>query len=337
MSELGNDHPALRRCWHPVARSSEVAEQPHRAVLLGEPWVLFRDEAGRLSAFADRCPHRRAPLSLGSCEAGTIRCSYHGWRFDAQGRCVEIPALGDGATLPPRAALQAPAGLAEAHGMIYLAPEEPLSSLPTMAEDAEAGFMAGDLRVIRTRGAAALLADNFLDMAHFPFVHAGTFGAQEAAFVEPYEVVRHELGHEVVITHAFANREDPGVAEGLRPLLQQRRLTYRYTAPFHLALRIDFLDAGGTNSIGFFLCPEDAETTRIYSSLWRDDLDGDEARMAEAIAFEIAVVEEDLRLQSAYDLLSIPLDPTEEVHVRSDKTTLELRRILAELVERAAR
>jgi vanillate O-demethylase monooxygenase subunit len=337
MTELGNDHPALRRCWHPIERSSAIGSAPHRAVLLGEPWVLWRTDTGELVAFADRCPHRRAPLSLGSREGATIRCAYHGWRFDESGGCVEIPSLGPGASLPPRAALEAPAGLAEAHGMVYLAPEEPLNELPDMVEDGIDGFMVGDLAPITTRGAAALLADNFLDMAHFPYVHAGTFGTDEAAEVAPYEVERGDLSHQVVLTHAFANREDPGVAAGIRPLIQTRRLTYRYTAPFHLALRIDFLDAGGTNAIGFFLCPEGPETTRIYSSLWRDDLDGDPVRMEEAIDFEVAVVEEDLRLQSRFDLLSVPLEPNIEVHVRADKTTIEMRRILAELVDRASR
>ena len=121
---LSNVDPALRRCWHPVARPSEVAEQPRKVVLLGEPWVLYRAD-GRIVAFADRCPHRRTPLSLGYCQAGVLRCAYHGWRFDAAGACVEIPALGPGAPLPPAARLSPPAGLVEAHGIVFLAPEDP--------------------------------------------------------------------------------------------------------------------------------------------------------------------------------------------------------------------
>ena len=221
--------------------------------------------------------------------------------------------------------------------MIYLAPEDPVVPVPTMAEDGDESFLVGDLPVITTRGSAALLADNFLDMAHFPFVHAGTFGAEEERDVAPYEVVREGLTTTVAFTHAFANREDPGVEAGLRPLIQQRRLIYRFTAPFHLSLRIEYLDAGGVNTIGFFLCPQDAETVRVYSTLWRDDLDGDVERMAEAVAFETAVVEEDLRIQSAYDVLSVPLALNVEAHTRADKTTLEMRRVLIDLVAEAAR
>ena len=145
----------------------------------------------------------------------------------------------------------------------------------------------------RRAASAGLLADNFLDMAHFPFIHAQTFGAGEAREVPKYTVTRNGLQFEASYEHEFSNREDPGVAAGLRPLLQRRRLTYRYTAPFHLELAIEFLDAGGTNVIGFFLTPLDDERVRIYSSLWRNDLDGSQERMAEAIDFEVAVVNED--------------------------------------------
>jgi phenylpropionate dioxygenase-like ring-hydroxylating dioxygenase large terminal subunit len=192
--------------------------------------------------------------------------------------------------------------------------------------------MVGPLPTLRARGSAGLLADNFLDIAHFPFVHAGTFGTEEAAEVAPFAVARDDWSFTVSYEHPFAHREDPGVATGLRPLVQTRRLTYRLSAPFHLRLRIDFVDSGGSNVIGFFIQPETDETCRLFTTLWRDDLDGDEARMGEAVAFEVAVLREDLRIQEAYHDLVLPLDPTAEVHTRADRATLELRRVLADLV-----
>ena len=88
---LNNTHPALRSAWHPAARSSEIGEQPVRVEVLGKPYVVFRSSEGELVAFLDRCPHRLAPLSLGRPEDDVLRCAYHGWCFDASGRCVEIP------------------------------------------------------------------------------------------------------------------------------------------------------------------------------------------------------------------------------------------------------
>jgi phenylpropionate dioxygenase-like ring-hydroxylating dioxygenase large terminal subunit len=328
---LSNVDPALRHCWHPVARPDEVGEQPMRVLLLGEPWVLYR-AGGRIVAFADRCPHRHSPLSLGHCEADVLQCAYHGWRFDGSGACVEIPALGAGAALPPAARLSPPAGLVEAHGMVFLAPEEPMAPLGSIPEADDPSFTVGELPTLVTRGSAGLLADNFLDVAHFPFVHAGTFGADEAAEVPQYVVARDDWSFTMSYEHPFANREDPGVASGARPLVQTRRLTYRLDAPFHLRLRIDFVEAGGSNVIGFFIQPQTADTCRLFTTLWRDDLAGDEDRMAAAVDFEVAVLREDLRIQEAFDDLVLPLSPTAEVHTRADRTTLELRRVLSDFV-----
>ncbi|HLH45635.1 MAG TPA: hypothetical protein VKV25_00670, partial [Acidimicrobiales bacterium] len=189
-----------------------------------------------------------------------------------------------------------------------------------------------DLPLFDARAGAGLLADNFLDIAHFPFVHAATFGADESTFVEPYEVQRVEWGFDSTYTHAFANREDPGVASGVRPLVQTRRMTYRYRAPLTLLLRLDYLDSGGTNVIGFFIQPVDEEHCRIRSSLWRDDVGGDPVRRESVAAFEVAVVREDLALQATYRGLGLPLDVRAEVHTRADRNTVELRRVLSEFV-----
>lgn len=324
----------MRRAWQPLCRQSEVTATPTAFKLLGEQWVAWRNPRGDIKVFADRCPHRFAPLSLGSCDGDGVRCGYHGWLFDTDGSCIEIPALGVGSPIPSRAQLRAPSGVALDHGMVFIAIDEPLTNAPTLAVADGNSFQAGDLPVITTRGSAALLADNFLDMAHFPFVHVGTFGSDEAREVPQYSVERSEFGFSAAYEHEFANREDPGVATGERPLVQRRRLTYHYSAPFHLVLEIEFLDAGGTNVIGFFLTPEDADTVRIYSTLWRNDLDGSIEKMQEAIDFEVRVISEDLLIQSRYERLEMPLDLKTEVHTRADKTTLEFRRVLGEFVEK---
>lgn len=332
---LTNTHPALRKCWHPVARSGEVGTEPFRVELLGEPWVIFRN-AGGLVAFADRCPHRRAPLSLGTREGEALRCAYHGWCFDGEGRCVEIPALGPGSAIPPAARLESPFGVAERLGMIFLAPEEPLVGLPEVGEEGVAGFVRLELAPTRSRVSAGLMADNFLDFAHFPFVHRGTFGADEAAEIHPFEVRRDGPGLVLEYEHPFANREDPAVAAGTRPLVQTRRMTYRFLVPFFLSLKIEYLEAGGVNTIGFFLQPESDESCRIYTTLWRDDVGNGVTDIEAALAFEQQVLDEDLAVQSRYDELYLPLDVRAEVHTRADRHTVELRRILAEFVAEAA-
>lgn len=84
----------LRLFWQPVALAAELpAERPVKAVrLLGEDLVLFRSPEGRYGLIERHCAHRGADLSFGRLEAGGLRCTFHGWLYDADGRCVVQPA-----------------------------------------------------------------------------------------------------------------------------------------------------------------------------------------------------------------------------------------------------
>jgi phthalate 4,5-dioxygenase oxygenase subunit len=94
----------LRRYWQPVALTDEfLSGRPVKAVrLLGENFVLFRDEEGRYGLLDRDCPHRNADLAYGRLEAGGLRCPFHGWLFDVDGRCLETPAEPVGSRLCDR-------------------------------------------------------------------------------------------------------------------------------------------------------------------------------------------------------------------------------------------
>ncbi len=82
----------LRRYWYPVAAAPELDREPVLAVkILGEELVLFRTEEGELGLVDRRCPHRGAALEYGIPEAKGLRCSYHGWKYDTRGQCIEQP------------------------------------------------------------------------------------------------------------------------------------------------------------------------------------------------------------------------------------------------------
>ncbi len=83
----------LRRYWMPVCPAAEInAQKPKRRVrILGEDLVLFRDGGGRLGLLPEHCPHRHASLYFGFVEEDGLRCAYHGWKFDAAGKCLEQP------------------------------------------------------------------------------------------------------------------------------------------------------------------------------------------------------------------------------------------------------
>lgn len=101
----------LRSYWQPVALVDEfdprldprMAQRPLKAVrVLGQDLVLFRDAAGAWGLLDRDCPHRGADLAFGRHEGDGVRCPFHGWKFDAAGRCMETPAEPAGSKLCER-------------------------------------------------------------------------------------------------------------------------------------------------------------------------------------------------------------------------------------------
>ncbi len=85
----------FRSYWLPALLTSQLPERdgpPIRVRLLGEDLVAFRDTAGHVGLVSAFCPHRRAPMFFGRNEEQGLRCVYHGWKFDRDGACVDMPS-----------------------------------------------------------------------------------------------------------------------------------------------------------------------------------------------------------------------------------------------------
>ncbi len=81
----------LRRYWQPVCLSAELDDLPRKLRILDEELVAFRDGSGRVGVMDLHCMHRGASLEYGRLEHDGIRCCYHGWKYDAEGRCLDQP------------------------------------------------------------------------------------------------------------------------------------------------------------------------------------------------------------------------------------------------------
>lgn len=166
---------SLRDYWLPLEFADRIGEsEPCGTSVLGRPIVLFRDETGAVRCLEDRCPHRGTPLSVGSVEAGLLRCGYHGWEFDGCGRCTRIPSVADREIRVARKLVKSlPA--AERGGLVWVWPgnpeladetEIPVPCLPPADEPFAALKQHYDIRVHYS-----LLAANLSDPAHVQFVH----------------------------------------------------------------------------------------------------------------------------------------------------------------------
>jgi len=333
VTEFTNLHPALTCFWHPVATSDSVSDTPFGVELAGQRWALVRLD-GAVAAFADQCPHRRARLSAGSIVNETLQCRYHGWRYTGSGACVEIPALGPQASIPARARLTPAAHVTEADGLIWLAPQEPRAPCPSLQPPPIDSHDVATIHlpVMRVDANAALLIDNFLDEAHLPFVHKATIGGAGPEEIPRADVDRKGLSFTAIRMHEFTNRTDPAVIAGERPAVQQRRMTYSYTAPLHATLLLEMLDAGDWQYLTFTVSPVNATSCVVYQTLTGPCLTDPVAAKA-AAEYEMSIFEEDLDLQrSALQGLEFPLEIETELHTRADRVCVEFRRVLADAV-----
>lgn len=194
LTEVGAGTPMgelLRRYWHPVGRVEDAASTPRAVRALGEDLVLFRDGQGRAGLVHARCAHRGTTLYYGKVEDRGIRCCYHGWLFDVEGRCLEQPCEPGGGTQRDR--MRQPwYAVQERYGLVfaYMGPPELKPALPRyeVLEHLDPGeFLEADANSVGGGGPVIVPCnwlqhyENLMDTYHVPILHGSFSGAQ---FVE---------------------------------------------------------------------------------------------------------------------------------------------------------
>lgn len=180
----------LRRYWHPFAVAADATSVPKAVRVLGEDLILFRDGQGRPGLVHPRCCHRGTTLYYGKVENDGIRCCYHGWLFDVQGRCLDMPVEKERGQHRDRYR-QPWYPVHEYHGMIftYMGPPEAKPPFPTydIFEDLPEGWeIVADDNNIGLEGDPTpcnwfQTHENVMDPFHVYVLHAGFSGNQFVA------------------------------------------------------------------------------------------------------------------------------------------------------------
>jgi 5,5'-dehydrodivanillate O-demethylase len=163
----------LRRSWQPVYVSAKLAKGKVVPIrILGEALALYRGESGTARVIANECAHRLTRLSTGWVEGDTIRCRYHGWRYDESGQCVEQPAEPKPFCASVRKLASYPTH--EAHGLVfaYLGAGEPpaFRPLPGLEEGARENWtVSASIEMIPCNYFQS--AENIMDDVHVNFSH----------------------------------------------------------------------------------------------------------------------------------------------------------------------
>jgi phenylpropionate dioxygenase-like ring-hydroxylating dioxygenase large terminal subunit len=307
--------PVLINEWHVVGRSADLGEgQLLAARVLGEDMVVWRLN-GQVMAWQDLCVHRGTRLSLGKVSGETLVCPYHGWSYNREGRCVRIPAHPD--QKPPEKARVKVYKALEGYGAIWVSVGEPQHHLPAYPEWDDPTYRSVVSGPHPYRAQAPRAIENFLDMAHLPFVHAGYLGEPEHAEVNDYEA---EVGPEGIMARDIRMwQPDPdgsGIGATVSYNFRVLRPLMAYFGKEKYAAILAVTPVDDSLSIGWiFPCVQG-----------RSD-----AADADILAFQKLIVDQDVPIVESQRPELLPLDLQAELHLRSDRMAIAYRKWLKEL------
>ena len=308
--------------WHPVIAADELGAVPLAARLLGEELVLWRDVSGGVHAFADRCPHRGTKLSLGRLvEGGTrLECPYHGWQFAASGQCELIPALRE--FNPPASHRACTFEAREAVGLVWVRLEASATTLPAFEAEDDPQLRKLLCGPYLVAASAPRIVENFLDMAHFGFVHEGWLGDRAHTALADYRVEPTPTGFVATGCKAWQPRSN-------RLSEQGSVVDYRYelTSPFSAVLtKLPQQQGEYRDEIGLFVCPRDHEHSVVWFRLAVTDRVSSEADLR---AFQNTIFTQDQPILESQNPKRLPLH-SGELFCAADRASAAYRRLLIE-------
>jgi phenylpropionate dioxygenase-like ring-hydroxylating dioxygenase large terminal subunit len=319
-AKQSNGAEVLRDYWYPVAKSSEVGDQPFKFTLLDQPIVLWRSN-GQIAAFYDLCVHRGTPLSLGWIADGQLVCAYHGWRYRADGACSLIPSIPAGQPIPAKAKARAFKAL-EKYGLIWVSLGEPKGEVPEFpAEFSDPAFIWQPyFSEGRWNANAARMFENLADYSHFAWVHPGILGDRSQPLCPDVKIETIDGGFQYEI-------ETP--VNRLNPKLTARQ---RYVVHLPFMLLIQRWQPGGVERhTNIYLCtPMTSKETRFFRFAGRNYRDSQPDDLLnkkhQTIFSQDKVIVESQRPEE------LPTDLAEELHLRGpDTPAIEYRRRLRQM------
>jgi phenylpropionate dioxygenase-like ring-hydroxylating dioxygenase large terminal subunit len=320
----------MEQClWHPIIASQALPPSgaPVGITLLEQDLVVWRDRSGQVQLWEDRCPHRGAKLSFGKVVEDRLECPYHGWQFSNTGQCMLVPAAPE---------FRAPAShcvkafeAAEAYGLVWgrLAPGD--ATIPAFAQEQESGLrkvMCGPYEVATS---APRIVENFLDMAHFGFVHEGWLGDRAHTAMQSYEAAEH--ADHVLLTQCFAWQPKSSVHATTGANVEY---TYLVNAPY-TAILTKIPEAGTAaianlhEAIALFVMPIAPERSRVWIRMAMNDFESEDQKIS---SFQDTIFGQDLPVLESQRPRLLPLAGTGlEVHGPADRGSAAYRRYLERL------
>lgn len=313
----------LRNDWHPVAWLADLQETPIAVEVLGEKVVIFRTSLG-IHAFKDLCIHRGVPLSLGHVKGDELVCAYHGWAYDACGKCTRIPSMPPTKAIPTKAKTVTYSCI-ERYDLIWVCIGEPNQEQPEVGigKLMNADTVKVKMTPYHLHAAGPRVIENFLDVSHLMYVHEGLLGDSEYSEIGDYLV--QEIGGVLTTDEIDVFQPDPdGRGYGVHT-----KYMYEVYRPLSASLT---KRSDGTEEyfhLFLFVLPENEQQSTAFMIMERNyAYDEPDETFKE---FQDRLIEQDREIVENQRPELLPLDLQAELHLTCDRLSIAYRKMLKEV------
>ena len=309
----------LLKDWYVICRKDEIEENKILLKYVFDQEIIIWKKKERIMAWENLCIHRGSRLSLGSINNGILKCAYHGWEYNQDAQCVKIPSQPD-IKIPKKACVKN-YKVIEKMNMVWINLSKDTNDFVNIKEFNESNFnhVASGPYIMNASAPRAI--ENFLDVAHFPFVHENHLGVKDKPMIDDYDVVSSNKGIHASNVKIFQPNPDGTNKSG------EVIYDYHVHSPFVASLGKD-VSKNERFVLVFYVTPISETKSMIYTLTLMNFGKLDDKIVRD---YQDFITAQDVPIVESQRPELLPMDLQEELSIRSDKISIAYRRYLKKM------
>ena len=309
----------LLKDWYVICRKEEIEENKILLKYVFDQEIIIWKKKERIMAWENLCIHRGSRLSLGSINNGILKCAYHGWEYNQDAQCVKIPSQPD-IKIPKKACVKS-YKVIEKMNMVWINLSKDTNDFVNIKEFNESNFnhVASGPYIMNASAPRAI--ENFLDVAHFPFVHENHLGVKDKPMIDDYDVVSSNKGIHASNVKIFQPNPDGTNKSG------EVIYDYHVHSPFVASLGKD-VSKNERFVLVFYVTPISETESMIYTLTLMNFGKLDDKIVRD---YQDFITAQDVPIVESQRPELLPMDLQEELSIRSDKISIAYRRYLKKM------
>jgi len=309
----------LLKDWYVICRIDEIKEDKILLKIIFNQEIIIWKKNKKIMAWENLCIHRGSRLSLGKIQNGILKCAYHGWEYNDEAQCSKIPSQPD-LKIPKKACVKN-YKVIEKIGLVWINLSKNPNKFIDIKEFKDNTFKHVASGPYIMNAAAPRIIENFLDVAHFPFVHENHLGVKNKAVINDYDVKTSVKGIDATNVKVFQPNPDGTNVPG------EVVYDYHVHSPFFSSFGKN-INKKDRFILVFYVTPISESKSLIYSVTLMNFGKLNKKIIRE---YQDFITSQDIPIVESQRPELLPTDLQAELSIRSDKISIAYRRYLKKL------